>query len=76
MTDAFRKPAVFSADDPRMVLSAPEEAPREGNALTVPEMTDVTPAARPRRVRWGALFWSALSGLVVLGLGEIGRAHV
>ena len=69
MTDAFRKPAVFRADDPRMVLSAPEEAPREGNALTVPEMTDVTPAARPRRVRWGALFWSALSGLVVLGLG-------
>ena len=25
MTDAFRKPAVFRADDPRMVLSAPEE---------------------------------------------------
>jgi len=69
MTEAFRKPAVFSADDPRIVLAAPEEAPRDSNALTVPEMTDVAPAARPRRVRWGALFWSALSGLVMLGLG-------
>ena len=69
MTEAFRKPAVFSADDPRIVLAPPEEAPRERNALTVSEMTDVAPAGRPRRVRWGALFWSALSGLVMLGLG-------
>ena len=69
MTEAFRKPAVFSVDDPRIVLAAPEEAPRESNALTVPEMTDVAPAGRPRRMRWGALFWSALSGLVMLGLG-------
>jgi putative membrane protein len=69
MTEAFRKPAVFSADDPRIVLAAPEEAQRSDNALTVPEMTDVTPAGRPRRMRWGALFWSALSGLVMLGLG-------
>ncbi len=69
MTDAFRKPAVFSADDPRIVLAAPEEAPRTGNALTVPEMTDGAPAERSRRMRWGALFWSALSGLVMLGLG-------
>jgi putative membrane protein len=60
---------VFSADDPRIVLAAPEEAPRTGNALTVPEMTELAPATRPRRVRWGALFWSALSGLVMLGLG-------
>jgi putative membrane protein len=69
MTEAFRKPAVFSADDPRIVLAAPEEATRSENALTVPEMTDVAPAMRPRRVRWGALFWSGLSGLVMLGLG-------
>jgi putative membrane protein len=67
MTDAFRKPAVFSPDDPRIVLAAPEEAQRSANALTVAEMTE--PAVRPRRMRWGTLFWSALSGLVVMGLG-------
>jgi putative membrane protein len=67
MTDAFRKPAVFSADDPRIVLAAPEEAQRSANALTVADMTE--PAVRPRRMRWGTLFWSALSGLVVMGLG-------
>ena len=69
MTEVFRKPVVFSADDPRVVLAAPEIASHEDNALTVPEMTGGTPDTRPRRVRWGALFWSALSGLVLLGLG-------
>jgi putative membrane protein len=34
------------------------------------EQSLAAPATRPlRRMRWGALFWSALSGLVLLGLG-------
>jgi len=73
MTEQLRKPAVFSADDPRLIITEPEEA-RRSAAMEAPEMeTPSTPAplvplARGR-VRWGALFWSALSALILLGLG-------
>lgn len=70
MTEPLRKPVVFAADDPRLVSVEPEPAvslsppAADQNALVpLPGL----PSAR--RMRWGALFWSALSGLVVLGLG-------
>jgi putative membrane protein len=71
MTESLRKPAVFSVDDPRLVVTKPEapltdeivsEAP-DANLPTVP-----VPPVR-KGFPWGGLFWSALSGLVVLGLG-------
>ena len=40
----------------------------EDDAFAAPVPLDVAPPA-PRRFRWGALFWSALGGLVSLGLG-------
>jgi putative membrane protein len=73
MTEALRKPAIFSVDDPRLVIARPDDAPRPAAAVTAPELsTDLVPAvpvAAERRFAWGALFWSALSGLVLLALG-------
>ncbi len=74
MTETLRKPAIFSVDDPRLVIAKPDEAPRPAAAtvVTAPELsTDLVavPIPAKRRFAWGALFWSALSGLVLLALG-------
>jgi putative membrane protein len=72
MTESLRKPATFRANDPRVVI-APEPAwPPESPVVPAgdgSDPTDVVPARPRRRIPWGTLFWSALSGLVVLGLG-------
>jgi len=76
-----RRPAAFRLDDPHVVLTSPDEpgsrsrsgrrtvliTPEpEGAALPVP----LEPPRRRRRgLPWGSLFWSALGGLVTLGLG-------
>jgi len=72
-----RKPAAFRLDDPQVTVAEHEDeavhAParvrvipeREDAALPVP----VEPTAPARRgFRWGTLFWSALGGLVALGV--------
>ena len=74
MTEALRKPAVFSVDDPRLVVAQSNEAERlpVGSAAlteTGTELVPVPPPRRRRRAPWGAIFWSALSGLVLMGLG-------
>jgi putative membrane protein len=71
MTESLRKPAVFSVDDPRLVVTRREEPFADEIA---PEASDgnlpMAAAPPPRKgFPWGGLFWSALSGLVVLGLG-------
>ena len=73
-----RKPATFTLQDPDVRL---ENAPAADDLLSatlrdsedqfgVPAVIPAAPAP-PRRwwLRWGALFWSAASALVVLGLG-------
>jgi putative membrane protein len=85
---APRKPAAFRLDDPHVVIAPPPEdgaKPRalrgvvrvmpepEGADITVPQQAPV-PAA-PRRFPWGTVFWSALGGLVLLGLG-LGTANL
>lgn len=63
-----RRPATFDPDDPRVrvqepePVSIPETVPAQLPA-TIPDI-----GAGKRRLRWGALFWLAASGLVVLGL--------
>jgi putative membrane protein len=58
-------------DDPRLVVAAMEEAtpsvaaPAEAPADNLPAVI----APVKKRMPWGTLFWSALSGLVVMGLG-------
>jgi putative membrane protein len=71
MNQTIRKPAVFNVDDPRLVIAAPEEPLPDRAAEIEPHLPALAAAAKQARpaVRWGALFWSALSGLVVLALG-------
>jgi putative membrane protein len=68
----LRKPAIFSVDDPRLVIARPEEAPRPNVDAIAEAPADNLPAVlapRKRRIPWGTLFWSALSGLVLMALG-------
>ena len=72
MTESFRKPAVFSVDDPRLVVAGPEPVPPPDLAAMVEAPADNLPvviAPRKRRMPWGTMFWSATSGLVLLALG-------
>ena len=73
-----RKPATFTLQDPDVRLENPASTDEHLSAiLRDPQDQFGVPAvippvvAQPRRwwLRWGALFWSAASGLVVLGLG-------
>jgi putative membrane protein len=76
-----RRPAAFRLDDPHVVLTSPDEPGSSGRSgrgtvLITPEPEGAAlpvPLEPPRRRRrglpWGTLFWSALGGLVTLGLG-------
>jgi putative membrane protein len=71
MNEPVRKPAVFNVDDPRLIIAAPEEPlPDRADEIdpNLPALAAAAKQARPA-VRWGALFWSALSGLVLMALG-------
>jgi putative membrane protein len=72
MSEPLRKPAVFSLDDPRVVVAGREEQPAEAASSidqgAQAEHLSAAPARRVWRWPWGALFWSALSGLVLLAL--------
>ncbi len=74
-----RRPATFKLGDPGVVVMDPDEQGRLARGtvrvtpepdpalLPVPLEAPMLPA-RPS-FRWGALFWTALGGLVLLGLG-------
>jgi len=75
-----RKPAAFKLDDPRVILmDAEDDAARSprGKVLITPEIDAAQlpvvidePAVPARKgLGWGGVFWTALGGLVVLGLG-------
>ena len=74
-----RKPATFKLDDPGVVVMDPDEAgrPARGTVRVTPETESPllpVPVEAPllpvqRGFRWGAVFWAAVGGLVVLGLG-------
>ncbi len=71
MTESFRRPAAFRVDDPRVVIAEPQLVISETEQALVALDSQVTDAIsnRSRRWRWGTLFWSAASGLVLLALG-------
>ena len=79
MTDRSkpRKPATFRLDDENVVVVAGDEAgrPVRGAVQITPggepqlPATIEPPTAPPRGFGWGTLFWSAVAGLVLLGLG-------
>jgi putative membrane protein len=74
-----RRPATFKLDDPAVVVMDPEDSsrPSRGAVHITPEADPVllpvpveTPILRQQRgFRWGALFWTAIGGLILLGLG-------
>ena len=74
-----RRPATFKLDDPGVVVMDPDEQGRLARG-TVRVTPDPDPALLPVPLgapmlparpgfRWGALFWTSLGGLVLLGLG-------
>ena len=73
-----RKPTAFRLDDPRVIVADAQDGakkrPREVRVVLEPEAFNLpAPVAAPlparKRVSWGALFWSALGGLLTLGIG-------
>jgi putative membrane protein len=80
MSERNRRPATFKLDDPHVtVIDADDEPGRlaRGTIRITPEADPALlpvpveePAVPPRRgFRWGALFWTAVGGLVLLGTG-------
>lgn len=74
MTEPMRKPAVFNVDDPRLVVAEPVDSQHTVSAAAdISEAFDqhlpLAPALPIRRVRWGAVLWSSLAALILLGLG-------
>jgi putative membrane protein len=70
-----RKPAAFSLDDPQVVVALSSDESQRGKVLVTPAQdpslpgAEALPAPRRRRAPWGALFWSAVSGLLSLAAG-------
>jgi putative membrane protein len=73
-----RKPATFRLDDPSVVVVDAEDAgrPARGTIQITPEAEPaqlpvpiVAPIIERRGFRWGAVFWSGVAGLILLGLG-------
>jgi putative membrane protein len=77
-TSRHRRPAAFRLDDPQVIVAEREDEAVHSPAARVrviPENEEANlpvpvEAAAPLRrgFRWGALFWSALGGLVALGV--------
>jgi putative membrane protein len=74
-----RRPATFKLGDPGVIVMAPDETGRptrgtvhvrpEADPATLPVPSDVPRVPARRGFRWGTLFWAAVGGLVLLGLG-------
>jgi len=74
-----RRPATFKLDDPGVIVVDPDDASRPARG-TVHVTPEAEPALLPvaveaqvlpvqRRLRWGTVFWSAVGGLTLLGVG-------
>ena len=74
-----RRPATFKLDDPGVVVMDPDDSSRpprgtvhvtpEVDAALLPVPTDAPIVPMQRGFRWGAVFWTAIGGLILLGLG-------
>jgi putative membrane protein len=80
MSERNRRPATFKLDDPHVIVMDPDGDPGRPSRGTVHITPESDPALLPvpieesavpqrRGFRWGALFWTALGGLVLLGTG-------
>lgn len=74
-----RRPATFKLDDPGVIVMDPDDSSRpskgtihvrpEADAALLPVLVEAPLIPVRRGFRWGTMFWSALGGLVTLGLG-------
>src|SRR5436853_528892 len=71
-----RRPAAFRLDDPHVIVADDDTRAAKGTIriLPQPENFDLPvpvppPLPAKRRFSWGAVFWSALGGLMLLGGG-------
>lgn len=75
-----RKPAAFKLDDPRVILMDAEDDPArpargkvhitpESDPALLPVIMDEPAVPVRKGFGWAGVFWTALGGLVVLGLG-------
>jgi putative membrane protein len=73
-----RRPATFKLDDPGVIVVDPDDAsrPARGTVHVTPEMEPALPVAAEAQVlpvqrgfRWGTVFWTAVGGLTLLGVG-------
>ena len=79
MSERSRKPATFKLDDPGVIVMDADETgrPSRGTVRVTPEADPAllpVPVEAPlvplrRGFPWGAVFWSAVGGLVLLGVG-------
>ena len=79
MSERSRRPATFKLDDPGVIVMDPDDVSRPSRG-TVHITPEPDPALLPvpveasipevqRGFRWGALFWTGVAGLILLGLG-------
>jgi putative membrane protein len=74
-----RRPATFKLDDPGVIVIDPDDASRpsrgkvhvtpEADPALLPVPLEVESVPVRRGLRWGAVFWAAVAGLVLLGAG-------
>jgi len=74
-----RRPATFKLDDPSVIVMDPDDSsrPSRGTVHVTPEADPALlpvpiepPVLRPQRgFRWGTVFWTAVGGLTLLGVG-------
>jgi putative membrane protein len=74
-----RRPATFKLDDPGVIVMDPDDTGRpargtihitpEADPALLPVPIDMPLVPARRGFRWGAVFWTAVGGLVLLGSG-------
>ncbi len=80
MNERHRRPQTFKLDDPHVTVIDADHEPARLTRGTIRITPEADPALLPvpleepavparRGFRWGALFWTALGGLVLLGSG-------
>jgi putative membrane protein len=80
MSERNRRPATFKLDDPHVTVIDADDEPGRLARGTIRITPEADPALLPvpigepvvplrRGLSWGALFWTALGGLVLLGTG-------
>jgi putative membrane protein len=85
MSEPSRRPATFRLDDPGVTVTDPDDAGRpsrgavhitpEAEPALLPVVIEAPMLTAQRGLRWGAVFWTAIGGLVLLGLG-LGVTHL